>query len=34
MVQLNNIVIINARFRGLCQVHKGRRWGIGVGEFW
>ena len=24
---------INAHFQGLCQTHKGRRWGIWIGGF-
>ena len=27
------VLIINARFLGLCQVHKAMRWGFGVGGF-
>ena len=26
-------MIINARFLGLCQVHKGMHWGVGIGGF-
>ena len=30
---LSEVMIINARFLGLCQVHKGMRWGVGLVGF-
>ena len=27
-------LIMNARFFGLCQMHKGMRLGVGIGGFW
>ena len=30
---LQTLLVFNARFLGLCQMHKGRRFGVGIGGF-
>ena len=32
-MEAKGVMTIKARIRGLCQMHKGRRWGVGFGGF-